>query len=55
MYPRNFLTISEEAKIKQHTSSKKELCEIIEEAIWASRFTCFFYNTDRSRTLSCLK
>ena len=32
-----------EAKTKQHTFSKKELCEIVEEAIWESRFTCFFY------------
>ena len=31
----------EEAKIKQHTSSKKELCEIGEEAISESRFTSF--------------
>ena len=30
MYPRSFLC--EEAKIKQHTPSKKELCEIGEEA-----------------------
>ena len=40
MYPRSFL--SEEAKIKYRTSSKKELCEIGEEAIWESRFTLFF-------------
>ena len=40
MYPRSFLC--EEAKIKQRTSSKKELCEIGEEAIWESRFTSFF-------------
>ena len=39
MYPRSFLC--EEAKIKQHTSSEKELCEIGEEAIWGSQFTCF--------------
>ena len=39
MYPRSFLC--EEAKTKQHTSSKKELCEIGEGAIWESRFTCF--------------
>ena len=39
MYPWSFLC--EEAKTKQHTSSKKELCEIGEEAIWESRFTCF--------------
>ena len=42
MYPRSFLC--EEAKVKQHTSLKKELCEIGEEAIWESRFTCFFGN-----------
>ena len=41
MYPRSFLC--EEAKIKQHTSSKKELCEISEKAMWESRFTCFLY------------
>ena len=40
MYPRSFLC--EEAKIKQRTSLKKELCEIGEEAIWESRFTSFF-------------
>ena len=39
MYPRNFLC--EEAKIKQRTSPKKELCESSEEAIWKSRFTFF--------------
>ena len=42
MYPRSFLC--EEVKIKQHTSSKKELYEIGEEVIWESRFTCFFFN-----------
>ena len=31
MYPRSFLC--EEAKIKQHTSAKEELCEIGEESI----------------------
>ena len=41
MYPRSFLC--EEAKIKQRTPLKKELCEIGEEAIWESRFTSFFY------------
>ena len=43
MYPRSFL--DEEAKIKQRTLLKKELCEIREEAIWESRFTsfCFLY------------
>ena len=40
MYPRSFLC--EEAKIKPLTSSKKQLCEIGEEAIWESRFTSFF-------------
>ena len=40
MYPRSFLC--EEAKIKQHTFSKKELCEFSEEAIWESRFISFF-------------
>ena len=40
MYPRSFLC--EEAKIKQRTPLKKELCEIGEEAIWESWFTSFF-------------
>ena len=40
MYPRSFLC--EEAKIKQRTPSKKELCKIDKEAIWESRFTSFF-------------
>ena len=40
MYPRSFFC--EEAKIKQRSSLKKELCEIGEEAIWESRFTSFF-------------
>ena len=39
MYPRSFP--SEEAKIKQRTSSKKQLCETGEEAIWKSRLTSF--------------
>ena len=41
MYPRSFFC--EETKIKQRTStsSKKQLCEIGEEAIWESRFTSF--------------
>ena len=39
MYPRSFLC--KEAKIKQCTPLKKELCEIGEEAIWESRFTSF--------------
>ena len=39
MYPRSFLC--EEAKIKQRTSLNKELCEIVEDAIWESRFTSF--------------
>ena len=42
MYPRSFLC--EEAKIKQRTPLKKELCEIGEKAIWESRFTSFFNN-----------
>ena len=41
MYPQSFLY--EEAKIEQHTSSKKQLCEIGEEALWESRFTYLFY------------
>ena len=41
MYPRSFLC--DEAKIKQRTPLKKELCEIGEEAIWESRFTSFFF------------
>ena len=41
MYPRSFLC--EEAKIKQRTPLKKELCEIGEEAIWDSRFISFFF------------
>ena len=40
MYPRSFLC--EEAKIKQRTPLKKELCEIGEEAIRESQFTSFF-------------
>ena len=40
MYPRSFLC--EEAKIKQRTPLKKELCEIGEDAISESRFTSFF-------------
>ena len=39
MYRRSFLC--GEAKIKQRTPLKKELCEIGEEAIWESRFTSF--------------
>ena len=39
MYPRSFLR--EEVKIKQHTSTKTDLCKICEEAIWESRFTYF--------------
>ena len=34
MYPQSFL--SKEAKIKQRTPLKKELCEIGEETIWES-------------------
>ena len=44
MYPRSFLC--EEAKCKQRTPLKKELCEIGEEAIWESRFTSFFQCTN---------
>ena len=40
MYPQSFLC--EEAKIKQQTFSKEELCEIGDEAMWESRFTRFF-------------
>ena len=40
MYPQIFLY--EEAKIKERTPLKKELCEIGEEAICESRFTSFF-------------
>ena len=40
MYQQSFLC--EEAKIMQNTFSKKELCEIGQEATWGSRFTCFF-------------
>ena len=40
MYPRRFLC--EEVKIKQRTSSKNQLREIGEEAIWEFRFTSFF-------------
>ena len=39
MYLQSFLC--EEAKIKQRTFSKKELCEIGKEAIWEFRFTSF--------------
>ena len=41
MYPRSFLC--EEAKIKERTPLKKELCEIGEEAIWESRSTSFLF------------
>ena len=40
IYPRSFLY--EEAEIKQDTSLNKERCEVREEAIWESWFTCFF-------------
>ena len=43
MCARSFLC--EEAKIKQRTSLKKELCEIGEEAIWESQFPSFFLYT----------
>ena len=46
MYPRSFLC--EEAKIKQRTPLKKELCEIGEEAIWESQFPSFFLNNQAS-------
>ena len=39
MYARSFLC--EEAKIKQRTPLKKELCEIGEEAIWEYPFQFF--------------
>ena len=39
MCSRSFLR--EGAKIKQRTSSKKELCENGKETIWESRFTSF--------------
>ena len=41
MYPRSFLC--EEAKIKQRTPLKKELCEIGEEAIRECRFISFLF------------
>ena len=41
MYPRSFLC--EEAKIKHRTSSKEQICEIGEGAIWESRFTSFYW------------
>ena len=41
IYSRSFLC--EEAKIKQHTSSKKKLCEVDEKAIWESGFKFFFF------------
>ena len=44
MYPRSFLC--DEAKIKQRTPLKKQLCEIGEEAIWESRFTFFLFVQD---------
>ena len=43
MYPSSFLC--EEAKIKQRTPLKEELCEIGEEAIWEPRFTSFLVFT----------
>ena len=46
MYPRSFLC--KEAKIKQRTFLKKELCEIREEAIWES----FFYGNFTSFVLT---
>ena len=47
MYAQSFLC--EETKIKQHTSSKQELCKIDELAIWESRFTCFFTYFQKDR------
>ena len=52
MFPRSFLC--EEAKIKQRTPLKKELCEIREDAIWESRFTCFFQIFVISRSIEIL-
>ena len=47
MYPRSFLC--EEAKIKQRTSVKEELCEIGEEAIWEPRFTSFLISLNQGK------
>ena len=47
MCPQSFLC--EEAKVKQRSSSKNELCKIGEETIWESRFTCFLFPTAHSR------
>ena len=44
MYPRSFLC--EEAKIKQHTSSRNELCTISQEEIWEYQFTFFFCSSN---------
>ena len=49
MCPRSFLC--EEARIKQRTSSKKQFCEIGEEAISQSRFTSFCFLTEEAMTL----
>ena len=51
MYPRSFLC--EEAKIKQRTPLKKELCEIGEEPIWESRFTFFFSSLSFFNSCHC--
>ena len=60
MYPRSFLL--EGATVERYTSSKSELCEIGEEAIWQSRFTCFFalhlfnsFSKDKEKTQSKLQ
>ena len=52
MHPRSFLC--EEAKIKQRTPLKEELCEIGEEAIWESRFTSFFLAGVRMYVCVCV-
>ena len=49
MYPRIFLC--EEANIKQYAVSKKELCEIGEEAIWEFRFLFCYSNNFRPLTI----
>ena len=41
IYPQ--VSLYEGLKINQNSSWKKELREIGEEAIWESRFTCFFF------------
>ena len=44
MYPWSFLCKA--AKIKRHTVSKKELCEISQKAIWEFRLTYFFISNE---------